>query len=71
MLIVKKSSASVSAISMKCRTHSFPVTQPSLYCTAGSNSGELKRCERKYQNILSRQSLGVQQLRSSDRTAGT
>jgi hypothetical protein len=56
---------------MKCRTHSFPVTQPSLYCTAGSNSGKLKRCERKYQNILSRQSLGLEQLRSSDRTAGT
>jgi hypothetical protein len=36
----------VSVIAMKCKTHSFTVTQPSLNCTSRSNSGELKRCER-------------------------
>jgi hypothetical protein len=37
------SSTNISVIAMKCRTHSFTVTQPSVYCTARSNSGELKR----------------------------
>jgi hypothetical protein len=43
--------ANVSVIVIKCRKNTFPMPQPSLYCAASDNSGELKECERKYQNI--------------------
>lgn len=57
--------ADVPVTVMKCRTHSFPVPVTSLYCTA--STANCRDSRKKYQNILSRQPIGLWPLRSPDR----